>query len=161
MNLYSISTELAAILGDAEDEIPDDLAERLDQLEMEFEVKAESMLKYRQALIAQAGAVGDEIDRLAERKRALESKADWLKSCLLRSMQQSGIGKISGPLFTVTVCKSPLKVVLADGEAVPDDYMHTEVKVSLDKRKVLEDFKAGITLPIGLSVTAGEHLKIS
>lgn len=159
--LYEISLALAAILhGDDDGEINDDTGDRLTELEMDFNAKVEGVLQYRQSLLADATALKAEADRLKGRADAFARRAEWLKGYVHNAMTQIGVGKVSTLTFTATVAKSPFKVEQT-GDEIPAQYKREEVIVSLNKAKVLEDFKAGKTLPEGLSVVQGTNLRVS
>lgn len=159
--LYELSNELACILGEADEEIPEDLESRLNALTLAFEVKAESLLQFRQSLIADADAIKSEVERLQARADGLQRKGEWLKTYLHRSMEQVGIAKLTTLTFSASVCKSPAKVKLEDGKEIPADYQRVNTTTELDKAKALADFKAGKALPESLTVKTGTYLKVS
>ena len=161
MNLYSISNELAAILDSEDGELTDDQSAALSELAMAFEQKVESCLQYREGLLAEAKALGDEMDRLQERAARLLSKADWLKRYILDSMLKTNVGKVSTPTFTASVAKSPWKTQLAEGIDIPPEYQQVETVVKFNKAQALEDFKNGVELPPGVTVTQGFNLRVS
>lgn len=161
MKLYEISNELAAILGDADDEISDDVAERLSSLELALETKVENILQARQGILADAEAIKKESERLKARADSLTRKSEWLKGYVLSALQQTGVKKVSTVTFTATVANSPMSVKFDEGRDIPDEYRREEIKVTLDKKAVLEAFKSGKTLPEGVAVVQGVHLKIS
>jgi hypothetical protein len=128
---------------------------------MAMEAKVEGVLQFRQSLLADAEAIKSEIDRLKARADGLTRKAEWMRWYVQHAMEQTGIGKISTLTFSATIAKSPPRVELADGAEIPADYRREKTTVDLDKTKALNDFKAGVTLPSGLSVVQGQYLKVS
>ena len=157
MNLYEISLELAAILNG--EELTDDEAARLSDLELALEAKVEGILQFRQGLLAEAEAIEGEAKRLKARADAMTRRADWLKGYLLSAMQQTGVGKISTLTFTATVAKSPPKAE-CEGD-IPERYQRVKTIVELDRSGILADFKAGTELPDGVKVTSGFYLKVT
>ena len=161
MKLYEISNELAAILGHDEEELSQEVAERIDQLQVALDTKIENLLGYRQGLLADAEAMEAEAARLKKRADTATRRADWLKTYLHDCLQRMAIGKISTTTFTATIAKSPLKVVIEEGLEIPFEYAREKRTVEFDKKLALDDFKAGKTLPPGITVVQGTHLKIS
>lgn len=159
--LYEISNELAAILGNEEDELGDETYQRLAELELAIESKVENVLQYRQGTVADAEAIDKEADRLKARAGVMKRRAEWLKGYVLRCLMEAGIGKVSTVTFTATVAKSPPKVEIADDAAIPFEYKKEKIEVSIDKTQILMDFKAGKALPPGVTVTHGNNLRIS
>lgn len=159
--LYEISNELAAIIGNDDGELSDDVATRLTELELALEVKIENVLQFRQGILADAEAFKAERERLKAREDALTRRAEWMKNYVYNALQQLGIGKVSTTTFTATVAKSPPRVELDDGIPIPDQYARTKTTVDLDKTAVLADHKSGKALPPGITVKQGTYLKIS
>jgi hypothetical protein len=157
--LYQLSNELASIL-DNEELSPEDEA-RLAGVELAFESKVEAVLKYRQGLLADAEALATERSRLKDREEALLRRAEWLKGYVQRSMQEAGMVKVSTLTFGATLAKSPPKVDLVDGAAIPEGFVRTKTTTELDKALVLERYKRGEQLPPGVVVTQGQTLRIS
>lgn len=159
MNLYEISNELAFILS--EEELDEGAEARLGELEMALEMKVEGVLQARQGILAEVEAIKAEADRLKARADSMTRRAEWLKKYVLSAMERSGVGRVSTLTFSASVCTSPPKVELAEGEEIPFEYAKEETKVLFDKAKALADYKAGKPLPFGVNVTQGSHLKIS
>jgi len=127
---------------------------------MAFEQKVEGTLQYRQGLLGDAMAIEDEIQRLKAKKDGVLRKADGLRAYVMRAMQQLKCQRVTTRTFNASVCPSPLKVEDFVGD-IPEQYRRVKTSVELDKAKVLEDFKAGVELPVGLSVIQNVHLKIT
>jgi hypothetical protein len=158
--LYALSAELAAILHNHDDEIPDDIAAQLESLGILFDAKIEGVLKHRQGLLADAVALKVEIERLKARADAATRRAEWLKQYVYNAMQQVGVTKLKTLTFSATITKSPLRVELAEGAEIPTAYRREKITVELDRAAALDDFKHGQTLPAGLSVVSATHLRI-
>lgn len=162
MQLYKLSNELACILGEADDEISEDLESRLNALTLAFEQKGESILQYRQSLIADADAIKSEVERLQARADGLQRKATWMKDYLHRSMEQVGIAKLTTLTFSATIAKSSPKCELADGAEIPEAYTRlVPESKEFDKKKAIDDWKAKKDLPASVTVTQGTNLRIS
>ncbi len=160
-SLYALSAELASILQNHDDEIPDDVAAQLESLEIAFDAKIEAVLKHRQGLLAEAVSLKVEIERLKARAEAATRRAEWLKQYVYNAMQQVGVLKLKTLTFSASIAKSPLRVELADGAEIPAAYRREKITVELDRAAALDDFKHGQELPAGLSVVSATHLRIS
>jgi len=133
--LYDISKDYIGILeSDLE---PEQLTDCLDSIEDAFEDKANNILAVVTTLDSDTTAIDAQIKRLQERKKAINSNKDRLKEYLRYNMEQTGINKISCPLFTVTLGKPTKKVEVVDLDLIPDEYVtiKSEVKPNLTELK--------------------------
>ena len=161
MRLYEISNAIMAALGETGEEFSQETLDNLAALEMQLEHKIENVLRYRQELIAGADAVDNEVKRLKEKADALRRKEQWLKNYVLNAMQQVGVERVTTPLFNAAIALAPLSVEFDGSAEIPEGYQREEIKISLDKKKVLADFKAGIELPLGLGVKQNKYLRVT
>jgi len=159
MKLYEISEAIFCLLGETEEEMTDEQAAALAALEMAFEQKADSILKYRQSLVAEAAASKAEEDRLAARRRALTKKADWLADYLLSEMSGLGIKKIAASVHKAAICIGPPKVSIEDVGTLPDEFVR--IVREPDRNALKEAAKAGRALPPGVTIAQEPYLKIS
>lgn len=159
--LYEIVGDIHDLLSEEFDDVSGDLETKLAALEIAFPAKIEAILKFRQELLADVEALSVERERLKAREDAIARKAEWLKSYVMRGMQTIGQRKVQTLTFTASLAKSPPKVEMEAGTAIPAEYTREKITYELDKQAILADFKAGKSLPINISVTQNEHLKIS
>lgn len=157
--LYDLSNELMSILDNEELTTEDEAL--LASLEMKLDAKVEAVLQFRQSLVADAAAIKSERERLKAREDAMNRRAEWLKTYVLETMQRTGVTKIATVTFTASVAKSPLSVRVEDGAELPAQFMRRKVTVEVDKKAILDQFEHGGTLPAGVTVTQGSHLRIS
>lgn len=158
----AIREALAAIDDIADDtgEIPPDLEQVLDALQMAIEHKVEGICKFRANLIATAAGVKAEMDRLAAFYHALDSRADWLKGYILRHMMATGTQKIEAGTFRVRIQKnSRPSIALAAGAAIPEAFLR--VVREFDGAAAYAAWKAGEKLPECVRVVEGCHLRIT
>jgi len=138
--LYDISKDYIGILeSDLE---PDQLTDCLDSIEDAFEEKANNIIAVVTTLDSDTTAIDAQIKRLQERKKAIDSNKERLKEYLRYNMEQTGISKISCPLFTVTLGKPTKNVEVTDLDLIPDEYVtvKSEVKPNLTElKKALKD----------------------
>lgn len=164
MRLYDISESILAILGEESDDLANDAEQRLGELSMEFDQKAEAILKYRQGLAAEATAIGHEIERLCEIGVALEKKADRLKEILFREMKRLNLKRVSTLTFNATVAKSPPKIEVDNVDVLPDRFVRTTKEPK--KADLIEAMKndaaiQAVALAWGIRIIEGEHLRIT
>lgn len=61
--------------------------------------------------------------RLAERRKGIEKSIADLKARMLNAMNAADMTKSKGALHTVSLRKTPAKLIVDDAEAIPDEYM--------------------------------------
>lgn len=76
--LYEIDKDILACVDTETGEIIE--PEKLDALEMERDKKIEGVILWRKDILAEMNAIKDEVKNLSARARALENKAEQLKS---------------------------------------------------------------------------------
>lgn len=123
--------------------------------------KTESYVSVIRSLEKMAEARKGEADRLRDRAKTAEAQADWLKARLLVHMQTTNRPRIETARFTLAIRQNPPSVNVLDAAAVPSDYQRTKIDISVDKRAILEHFKATGELVDGIEITRGESLRLS
>jgi len=68
-----------------------------------------------------AGALGDLIDTMAQRKSRLLDGAQSMRVAAMEAMQEAGLPKIWSPDMTVSVGRAKPKVVIVAPDKIPDD----------------------------------------
>ena len=126
-------------------------------------------IKEREYLIdAEIEAHKDEIARLRNRKTALNNTSDYLNKVLLPMLIEE-LGDDNGVLETDTarykLYETFGSVVIIDHNALPDDFIKTEIVQKVDKallRKACMSLaKEGKDLPSGASITKVKRVKRS
>lgn len=158
--LYELTGEylqLLEMMGE-EDVDPRVLADTLEGIDGEFEMKAEAYAKIIKELEAEAGKFSAEINRLAARETSIENNIDRLKQHLFASMKATGKLKFKTDLFSFGIQKNggrkPLRIL--DETAVPVEFC----KRIPDNSKIRESLEAGEVLSFAVLEEAGEHLRI-
>lgn len=163
MTIYELTDEYRMLLEMAGDEDvdPDVLADTMEAIEGELEVKAEGYGKVIRQLEADSAALKTEADRLSARKKSIDSSIDRMKAVLQRSMTACNKPKIETQLFKFTIRKNPPSVVmdLDDITKIPDKYLAWQ-DPKIDKSKIKEDLKAGKDLNGIAHLEQGESLQI-
>lgn len=98
--------------------------------------------------------------QLAERRKAIEKRAESLKHYLKTNMEIAGIPKIDCPWFVVSIKTNPASVVIDDESEIPDDYMReTPASFVPDKKIIKSAIDEGYTVP-GCHLERGTRLEI-
>ena len=114
MKLYEINEiymNIKNLLEDGEIE-QEQVKSALENVEDELEVKAENYAIIMKELDAQAKSIKEEEDRLAKRRKSLESNSKWLKEQLEYSMNLQGKRNFKTKLFSFGIQKNPKSVKL-------------------------------------------------
>ena len=143
------------------DEMDEEQArEALDAIEDAIDDKIHGCAKIVCELEAQAAAVKDEADRLARRRQTLINRADWLKTYVQNNMRAQHKDKIAGDLFTVSIRKGPPKCDIESPDEIPDEYKVLEENIKIDRRKILEHYRATGEIIDGVQIHRDEFLSI-
>ena len=126
-NLYEITQDYLQILSMMEDpELdPQTLADTMEAVEGELEIKAENYAKVMKNLEADVAGIKAEIDRLSERKKTIENNIKRMKEALQFSMETTGKTKFKTELFSFSVRNNAPKVVMDEEyiENVPERFL--------------------------------------
>lgn len=145
--LYTLTSEYLHLLEMAEDPDtePEVLADTLEGIDGEIEVKADGYAKVIRQLTADALTLDMEAKRLTERKRAIENNIVRMKDALQVSMVALGKTKFKTALFSFNVQKNPVSVVI-DSDDIPDRYL-IPVEPKVDKSAIKKELQGGADLP--------------
>lgn len=162
-NLYELSTELSVIndkIADAEGEIFPEMEARLDAVSLAIRDKIQSIAKWTINIDSHTEAIDKEIDRLQHKKKMTENLNKRLQDYIRQSMQRAEISKIEYPTFTVSVVKNPPSVEVVSEEAVPNAYKTVKQVIQIDKRRIMDDLKAGQKVEGCSLIVDKTHLRI-
>jgi hypothetical protein len=174
LRLYEIAHMrdlLDAKLSETEGEVTPELEQQLDELGAQASEKIERVALYIREQLATAVAVKEEEARLSARRRSMERAAEGLKAYLQRNMEALSIEKVPGLLCTVALQNNPPSVKGEITESTLRDWFNEAADLSrfvryipaqyaLDRRGVLEHYKATNHLPDGLTVEQGRSVRI-
>lgn len=124
------------------------IADTLESLSGDLEVKAQNVAMMARSLDADAAAVKQWSKDAAERAKALENRAESLRDYLARCMEACGIEKISGPGVQLS-WRASSAVVIDEPGLIPADYMRVKPAppAEPDKKAIADAIKAGIEVP--------------
>lgn len=163
-SLYEISSQYQQAflaLADIEDGNEQLVADTLEGIEGEFSLKATNVTAYLLNLDAEAEQIKQAEERCKARRKAIEARADALRSYLLRNMQACGITEIKATdgSFRARLMAGRESVRIDNESLIPLDCKRTKIITEPDKTEILKRCKAGEAIP-GASVVRNPTLKI-
>lgn len=127
MTLYQITNDYMQLMQMMEDPEMDPqlLADTMEGIEGELEVKAESYAKVMKNLEADVVGIKAEIDRLSERKKTIEANIKKMKETLQFAMETTGKTKFKTELFSFGIRKNAPSVIMDEPyiENVPERFL--------------------------------------
>ena len=163
MTLYQLTSEYMDLLAMLEDpEIDEEvIADTLEGLTGEIEVKADGYARVIRQMDADAKAIKTEEDRLYNRRKSLENRITYLKNRLQYAMELTGSTKIKTELFNIGIQKNAASVVMDEQyiENIPSEYL-IQQDPKIDKQKIKDDIKAGKDLTGIAHLEQTESLRI-
>lgn len=146
MTLYELTNDYQNLLEMAEDPDIDPvvLADTMEAIEGEIEIKADGYARIIRQMEADAAALKAEADRITNRRRVIENNIRTMKNRLEDTMIATGKVKFKTELFSFGIQKNPARVVLDEQyiENLPAEYLIAQ-DPKVDTAKIKEDLKAG------------------
>ena len=161
-NIYEITQDYLKIMSMMEDpELdPQTLADTLEAIEGELEVKADNYAKVMKNLEGDIAAIKSEIERLSEKKKALENNIKNMKAALQGSMEITGKTRFKTELFSFGIQKNAPSVVIdTDINNLPPEFLKFR-DPEVNKTKIKEAIMNGENLDGFAHLEQGESLRI-
>lgn len=130
-------------------------ANALDELKMERDAKIEGVGLWIKNLQAEAEAVKNEKNAMADRQKRLENKVESLKGYLTYALAGE---KFSTPKVAMSFRRSE-SVHIEDEHLIPDEYMNITIVKKPDK-KVLKDALKGGKEVLGAELITKQNIQI-
>jgi hypothetical protein len=150
-SLYVLTGEYLAVADRLADLDLDDqtVADTLEGLAGELEVKATNVAMFVRNLEASADAIKEAEGRMAARRKAIENRADRVRHYLQYNMETTGITKIESPYFKLAIRENPPSVVIDAESLIPAAFMRQPdpPPPSPDKKALAVALKAGEDIP--------------
>lgn len=123
--MYELTDNFMAVLEMASDpEIPPEaIADTLEGIEGEIELKAQSYAIIIKELEGEAVKLKTEETRLLSKRKSLENNIKRIKDNLFNAMKITGKEKFKTDLFSFGIQKSPAKLVIDDSSLIPENIM--------------------------------------
>lgn len=126
-NIYEITQDYLTIMSMMEDpELdPQTLYDTFEAVDGELEIKAENYAKVMKNLEGDIVAIKAEIDRLTNKKRAIENNIKAMKATLQGAMEITGKTKFKTDLFSFGIQKNAPSVIMdeQDLSKIPEEYL--------------------------------------
>ena len=136
-------------------------ADTLESLSGDLEVKATNVAMFVRNLEASAESIKAAEKQMAERRKAIESKAERIRNYLKDNMARTGITKIDCPYFALSLRNSPPAVEVINADEIPAQYFDIPEPPApvLNKNRLKDDLKNGVIVE-GARLTQGSYLQI-
>lgn len=181
--LYKIRDDIVEILDalceDIDEEVEQELREKLESLDASFNEKAANVIAYCKNLKADYQVFKNESDVLKAKATSIKKSYDGLMEYLNRLMRSADIPKVKEGVHSATLCSNskptvnivdidavPTSLVkkvieVADLDQVPDDIIIRFVgEPKVDKERILEISDEGGDVPPGVEIVLGTHVRI-
>jgi hypothetical protein len=137
------------------------IADTLESMSGDLEVKATNTAFFVRNLEASAAAIKEAEAQMAARRKAIENRAGRIKDYLLASMMVAGVQKIECPHFKLAVRENPPAVEVYEPGLIPAEFMRQPEPPppAIDKAAIKEAIKAGQEVP-GCKLSRGMRLEI-
>ena len=140
-------------------EIPTEMINvALNEVEGEFEEKAENIAKLIKSIEVDIKGYKEEETRLSNNRKSLENRVKGLKDYLENSMRTLNKNKFKGKLFSFNIQKNAPSVEVVDYELIPERF-YIEQDPLLSKKDILQALKDGEDIP-GVALKQTESLRI-
>ena len=130
--------ELLSMMEEGADE--ETIKDTLEGIEGEIEVKADNYARIIRQLESDANGLKTEIERMTDRKRALENHVSYLKNNLQDAMILTGKEKFKTELFSFNIQSNPASVVIDDPTSIPAEFLIPQ-EPKVDKKSIKEYLK--------------------
>ena len=162
-NLYELKNEFNTLWEILEDELADDetISGAWEVAQEDLTDKLENCCKYIKNEEAVIAGLKEEEERLNARRKAKENAVKRLKELMKMAMLAAGEKKIQCGTFTTSVQNNAPSVVLDEPyiENIPSEYLRVK-EPEIDRKKMLEDLKAGKDLEGLAHLEVGQSLRI-
>lgn len=150
--------EVYEMLGDPEADLQA-IADTLEGIEGEIEAKADNYAVIINELKADAEKIRNEEKRLADRRRSIENRVEYLKATLEGAMITTGKLKFKTPFYSFGIQKNPPTVIIDDAEKIPPEYL-VWTEPTVNKKQMLVDMRSGKDLAGVAHLEQTEGLRI-
>lgn len=144
MSLWKLTNQyldLKRAIEDNPDLDPDAVADTLDAIEDDMNVKYDNIWTMNKDLDAEIKEKQDYVKQQQADIRHLKAQQDHLKQYALQEMKAANKSKIKTGHYTLSI-RHGHKVMINDADALPNDYWRQQDPV-IDKKKITKDLRQG------------------
>jgi hypothetical protein len=163
LSLYQVAAEhrrmVEALMATDNDAVT--IADTIEAESYPLEVKAQNVAYAIRNLEATAAAIKDAEKQMADRRKAIENRAQHIRDYLQTCMEIAGVQKIECPHFALTIKNNPPSVDVFEPKLIPAEYMKQvePPPPAPDKTAIKEVIKAGKDVP-GAMLASAKRLEI-
>lgn len=158
ISLYQIAAEHRQMVERLMDTNDDEqvIADTIEAESFPLEVKAQNVAYAIRTMEATASAIKDAEKQMADRRKAIENRAQRIREYLQTCMEIAGKSKIECPHFALAIKTNPPSVDVFEPGLIPAEYMKLPEPPAptIDKVAIKEAIKAGKEVPGALLVQA-------
>lgn len=163
ISLYQIAAEhrqMVERLMDCQDDAQA-VADTISAESYPLEIKAQNVAYAIRNLEATAQAIKDAEKQMADRRRAMENRAQHIRDYLQTCLEIAGVQKVECPHFALSIKNNPPSVDVFEPKLIPAEYMKTPEPPPpvVDKAAIKEAIKSGKEVP-GATLVQGKRLDI-
>lgn len=82
-----------------------------------------------------------EEQKISNKRKFAETQLNNFKEEVKKVLEENGIEKIETEAGKISVRQNPISIDVVDIEKVPDEYKSTKITVTVDKKKITDNFK--------------------
>ena len=139
----------------------DDVIETAIEGETSFMEAVDAALLRLTEIEGMAKGIDQAIERLKSRSSRLDAQAARIRSSMLLAIDTVGLKKLERPTATLSLAKSPDKMVVINEESLPARYLVEKTTIAPDKKALLADLKAGVVIVGAELSNGGVQLRIN
>jgi hypothetical protein len=162
MRLYEIATQYQALqdhLYDEDGVIDDKSIALLDEHSELMQDKCVALSSVIKNMEAERQAIANAMKNMESRAIRISDKMNLLQNYLKENMERCGISEIKCPQFVIKVKRNPESIEVFDEESIPKTYKVEQITWKVDKRKLKQDIREGISIP-GAGLKQNTRLEI-
>lgn len=144
-SLYQLTDAYQELLSMAldPDVDPEALADTMEAVDGEIEVKADGYAKVMKELKAIADARKAEAKRLLDGAKSVEANIDRMKTALMTAMKLTGKTKFKTELFGYGIQRNPPALKIDMPDRVPDEFLIPQ-EPKIDSAAIKKELKEGV-----------------
>lgn len=158
MKLYELTANYNQLLDLADSLDEATFRDTLSAIEEAIEDKAENTAKLIRSVEADVEVLKAEEKRLADRRKALESKVSNTKAYLQEQLEIAGLDKVKRATITVSIQNNPPSLEVVDESLIPSHYIIPQPS-KIDKKAILTALKEGLLIE-GCSMKQSRSVRI-
>ena len=166
MNLYDVVKEIDEIISDVDEDGVIQNVERLNQLDMLFEVKAGNIaggmknIQLDENMVdAQIAVLEKEAESLRVKRNSLQNRRRRLGEFLMDTMHKMGLRKLKACGLSISIVRGRASVDVVNEDSIDEKFLHRFVKVR--KLDIIEHWKRTEETPAGAKIVRRPFVRIT